>query len=162
MTEPDVASSDPTNLQTRAVRDGDEYVITGRKWFTSNAYHPNCRIAIAMVVTDPEAERHKRATMIKVIAANCFLDVLDRAIQVHGAMGVTNDTPWHVCGDMHVRCESSTAPMKYTKWSSPGVRHAALRPENLHWATRHRHTDSARTLARSHSHHTPQPTHSTV
>lgn len=66
MTEPDVASSDPTNLQTRAVRDGDEYVITGRKWFTSNAYHPNCRIAIAMVVTDPEAERHKRATMILV------------------------------------------------------------------------------------------------
>lgn len=66
MTEPDVASSDPTNLQTRAIRDGDEYVISGRKWFTSNAYHPNCRIAIVMVVTDPEAERHRRATMILV------------------------------------------------------------------------------------------------
>jgi acyl-CoA dehydrogenase len=66
MTEPAVASSDPTNLQTRAVRDGDEYVITGRKWFTSNAYHKNCRIAIAMVVTNPEAPRHKRATMILV------------------------------------------------------------------------------------------------
>jgi acyl-CoA dehydrogenase len=66
MTEPEVASSDPTNLRTRAVRDGDEYVITGRKWFTSNAYHPNCRIAIAMVVTDPEAPRHRRATMILV------------------------------------------------------------------------------------------------
>ncbi len=66
MTEPHTASSDPTNLQTRAVRDGDEYVITGRKWFTSNALHPNCGIAIAMVVTDPEAERHRRATMILV------------------------------------------------------------------------------------------------
>lgn len=66
MTEPYTASSDPTNLATRAVRDGDEYVITGRKWFTSNAMHPNCRIAIAMVVTDPEAERHRRATMILV------------------------------------------------------------------------------------------------
>ncbi|ETW93298.1 MAG: acyl-CoA dehydrogenase [Candidatus Entotheonella factor] len=66
MTEPHTASSDPTNLQTRAVRDGDEYVITGRKWFTSNAMHPNCKIAIAMVVTDPEAARHQRATMILV------------------------------------------------------------------------------------------------
>ncbi len=66
MTEPDTASSDPTNLQTRAVRDGDDYVITGRKWFTSNAMHPNCNIAIAMVVTDPEAARHQRATMILV------------------------------------------------------------------------------------------------
>ncbi len=66
MTEPEVASSDPTNLQTRAVRDGDEYVITGQKWFTSNAYHLNCRIVIAMVVTDPDAERHRRASMILV------------------------------------------------------------------------------------------------
>jgi acyl-CoA dehydrogenase len=66
MTEPHTASSDPTNLQTRAVRDGDEYVINGRKWFTSNAMHPHCRIAIAMVVTDPQAPRHQRATMILV------------------------------------------------------------------------------------------------
>jgi acyl-CoA dehydrogenase len=66
MTEPAVASSDPTNLQTRAVRDGDEYVITGRKWFTSNAFHPNCRIAIVMAVTDPDASPHQRATMILV------------------------------------------------------------------------------------------------
>lgn len=66
MTEPDVASSDPTNLQTRAIRDGDEYVITGRKWFTSNAYHANCRIAIAMVITNPEKDRHHRASMILV------------------------------------------------------------------------------------------------
>ena len=66
MTEPAVASTDPTNLQTRAVRDGDEYVITGRKWFTSNAFHPNCRIAIVMAVTDPDAPPHQRATMILV------------------------------------------------------------------------------------------------
>ena len=66
MTEPHTASSDPTNLQTRAVRDGDEYVITGRKWFTSNAMHPHCGIVIAMEVTDPEAPRHRRATMILV------------------------------------------------------------------------------------------------
>jgi acyl-CoA dehydrogenase len=66
MTEPAVASSDPTNLQTRAVRDGDDYVISGRKWFTSNAYHPHCRIAIVMAVTNPEAPPHQRATMLLV------------------------------------------------------------------------------------------------
>jgi acyl-CoA dehydrogenase len=66
MTEPEVASSDATNIQTRAVRDGDAYVITGHKWFTSNAYHPNCRIAIVMTVTDPEAPPHRRATMLLV------------------------------------------------------------------------------------------------
>ena len=66
MTEPDVAGSDPTLLQTRAVREGDEYVINGRKWFSSNASHPNCKITIAMVVTDPEAPKHMRATQILV------------------------------------------------------------------------------------------------
>ncbi len=66
MTEPAVASSDATNIQTCAARDGDAYVITGHKWFTSNAFHPNCRIAIVMAVTDPDAPPHKRATMILV------------------------------------------------------------------------------------------------
>ena len=66
MTEPEVTSSDATNIQTRAVRDGDAYVITGHKWFTSNAYHPNCRIAIVMAVTDPVAPPHRRATMLLV------------------------------------------------------------------------------------------------
>lgn len=66
MTEPATAGSDPTLLQTRAVRQGDHYVINGRKWFTSNAYHPNCKIAIAMVVTDPDAEKHRRASQILV------------------------------------------------------------------------------------------------
>ena len=66
MTEPDVAGSDPTLLQTRAVRDGDEYVINGHKWFSSNASHPNCTISIVMVVTDPDAPPHRRASQILV------------------------------------------------------------------------------------------------
>ena len=66
MTEPATAGSDPTNLAVQAVREGDEYVINGRKWFTSNAYHAHCRIAIAMVVTDPGAPKHQRASMILV------------------------------------------------------------------------------------------------
>jgi acyl-CoA dehydrogenase len=66
MTEPGTAGSDPTLLKARAERKGDNYIINGRKWFTSNAYHPNCKIAIAMVVTDPEAAPHRRASQILV------------------------------------------------------------------------------------------------
>jgi len=66
MTEPETAGSDPTLLRTRAVRQGDSYVINGHKWFTSNASHPNCKIAIAMVVTDPDAEPYRRASQILV------------------------------------------------------------------------------------------------
>jgi acyl-CoA dehydrogenase len=66
MTEPDVASSDATNIQTRIRRDGDDYVVSGRKWFISGAAHPHCRIAIVMGITDPEAEPHRRHGMILV------------------------------------------------------------------------------------------------
>jgi len=66
MTEPEQAGSDPTLLKTRAVRQGDAYVIDGHKWFTSNAMHKHCKIAIVMVVTDPEAEPHRRASQILV------------------------------------------------------------------------------------------------
>src|SRR5262249_44645471 len=66
MTEPETAGSDPTLLQTGAERKGNDYIINGRKWFTSNAYHPLCKIAIAMVVTDPSAEPHRRASQILV------------------------------------------------------------------------------------------------
>ncbi len=66
MTEPDVASSDATNIQSSIVRDGDEYVINGRKWWTSGAGDPRCRIAIFMGKSNPAAERHKQQSMILV------------------------------------------------------------------------------------------------
>jgi acyl-CoA dehydrogenase len=66
MTEPDVASSDATNIQARIERDGDEYVITGRKWWSSGAMNPNCRIFIVMGKTDPSAPRHRQQSMILV------------------------------------------------------------------------------------------------
>jgi acyl-CoA dehydrogenase len=66
MTEPDVASSDATNIAARIVREGDEYVITGRKWWSSGAGDPRCKIAIFMGKTDPAAPTHKQQSMILV------------------------------------------------------------------------------------------------
>jgi acyl-CoA dehydrogenase len=66
MTEPDVASSDATNIQTSIRRDGDDYVISGRKWFITNAHHPNCRVFILMGKTDPAAETHRQQSMVLV------------------------------------------------------------------------------------------------
>ena len=66
MTEPDVASSDATNIGARIVRDGDEYVIHGRKWWSSGAGDPRCKIAIFMGKTDPAAPAHKQQSMILV------------------------------------------------------------------------------------------------
>jgi len=66
MTEPDVASSDATNIRSRIERQGNEYVINGRKWWTSGAGDPRCKIAIFMGQTDPSAEIHQQQSMILV------------------------------------------------------------------------------------------------
>ncbi|WP_409996731.1 acyl-CoA dehydrogenase family protein [Deinococcus sp. Marseille-Q6407] len=66
MTEPEVASSDATNIQASIRREGDEYVINGRKWWTSGAGDPRCRVAIFMGRTDPDAERWRQQSMILV------------------------------------------------------------------------------------------------
>ncbi len=68
MTEPDVASSDATNIQASIVRDGDEYVINGNKWWASGAGDPRCKIFIFMGKTNPDAPRHKQQSMILVPA----------------------------------------------------------------------------------------------
>ena len=84
MTEPEVAGSDPTLLRTRAVRDGDDYVITGHKWFTSGAY--GASFAIVMAVTDPEAPPHGRASMI-IVPTDTPGFKLIRAVSVMGHAG---------------------------------------------------------------------------
>jgi acyl-CoA dehydrogenase len=66
MTEPDVASSDATNVEMRMERDGDEFILNGRKWFASNAMHQNCRVLIVMGKTDPTAEIHRQQSMLVV------------------------------------------------------------------------------------------------
>ena len=66
MTEPDVASSDATNINTRIERDGEDYVITGRKWWASGAMDPRCSVLIVMGKTDPGAASHRQQTMVIV------------------------------------------------------------------------------------------------
>ena len=66
MTEPDVASSDATNMAATAVVEGDEVVINGRKWWSTGVGHPDCRIFVFMGLTDPDADRHSRHTMVLV------------------------------------------------------------------------------------------------
>lgn len=83
MTEPAVASSDATNLETTIVRDGDEYVVNGRKWFTSNAYNPLCKVLVVMGKTDPEATKHEQFSMILVPKDTPGV-VLERPLRVFG------------------------------------------------------------------------------
>lgn len=76
MTEPDVSSSDATNIQTLIQRDGDDYVINGRKWFISNAARSDCNVYILMGKTDPDADRHRQQSMILVPATTPGIDVV--------------------------------------------------------------------------------------
>jgi acyl-CoA dehydrogenase len=83
MTEPQVASSDATNMQTTIRRDGDHYVVNGRKWWSSGAMDPRCKIAIVMGLTDPNAPRHQRHSMILVPLATPGVTVV-RPLHVFG------------------------------------------------------------------------------
>ena len=76
MTEPDVPSSDATNITTSIQRDGDDYVIYGRKWFISGAAHPNCKIFILMGKTDPAADSHKQQSMILVPSDTAGVEIV--------------------------------------------------------------------------------------
>jgi acyl-CoA dehydrogenase len=85
MTEPDVPGSDPTTLRTRAVRDGDEWVIDGRKWFSSGA--EGAGFGIVMAVTDPDAEPHRRATQIIVPANAGGVEITPVPVSGHRGRG---------------------------------------------------------------------------
>ena len=83
MTEPDVASSDATNIETRIERDGDEYVVNGRKWWITGAMNPHAEIFIVMGKTDPSASRHRQQSMVLVPRDTPGV-VVNRALEVFG------------------------------------------------------------------------------
>jgi acyl-CoA dehydrogenase len=83
MSEPDVASSDATNIQTTIERDRDEYVINGRKWYITNAAHPHCRLLIVMGKTDPSAKAHSQQSMVLVPMATAGVEVLRNVTVMH-------------------------------------------------------------------------------
>ncbi|MFC0007505.1 acyl-CoA dehydrogenase family protein [Micromonospora siamensis] len=83
MTEPDVASSDATNISTRIERDGDSYVINGRKWWTTGIADPRCKIMILMGKTDPSADTHRQQSMVLVPVDTPGVQVL-RSLPVFG------------------------------------------------------------------------------
>jgi acyl-CoA dehydrogenase len=83
MTEPDVASSDATNMAARAVHDGNEWIINGRKWWTSGACDPRCKILVFMGLTNPDAERHAQHSMILVPTDTAGIRIV-RSLSVFG------------------------------------------------------------------------------
>ena len=85
MTEPAVSSSDAGNLETTIVKDGNEYVINGRKWFTSNAFNPLCKVFVVMGKTNPDAPRHQQFSMI-LVPKNTEGVILERPVSVFGGV----------------------------------------------------------------------------
>ncbi len=105
MTEPDVASSDATNVSMSCVRDGDEYVLNGEKWWSSGAGDPRCKIYIVMVKTGGEDDhKHKRHSMVLVPADTGGVEVL-RAMEVYGH----DDAPH---GHMHIKFTNVRIPVE--------------------------------------------------
>ncbi|TMM55648.1 acyl-CoA dehydrogenase family protein [Sulfitobacter sabulilitoris] len=103
MTEPDVASSDATNIRMSCVRDGDDYVLNGEKWWASGAGDPRCKVYIVMVKTGGDDQpKHKRQSMIVVPAGSEGIEVL-RPMQVYGH----DDAPH---GHMHIRFTDVRVP----------------------------------------------------
>ena len=102
MTEPDVASSDATNLQCAIRRDGDDYVIDGRKWYASGAGDPRCAVFIVMGISSPDADRHRRHSMI-LVPADAPGITIERAMDVYGY----DDAPH---GHMQIALENVRVP----------------------------------------------------
>lgn len=104
MTEPDVASSDATNIAMTAKLDGEEWVLNGEKWWSSGAGDERCKIYIVMCLTDQDADRHHRHSQILVPAGTPGVEVL-RALEVYGV----DDAPH---GHMHIRFSDVRVPQK--------------------------------------------------
>jgi alkylation response protein AidB-like acyl-CoA dehydrogenase len=129
MTEPDVAGSDPTTLRTRAVADGDDWVIDGHKWFSTGA--DGAAFGIVFAITDPDAEPHRRGTMILVPTDTPGVTVAPVAVMGHSGRG------WSTHCD--VRYESVRVPVANTLGQPGDAFHIAqkrLGPGRIHHVMR--------------------------
>ena len=102
MTEPGVGSSDATNMQATAILDGDEYVINGEKWWTSGAGDPRCKILVFMAVTNPDAAKHQRHSMLLVPMESEGIEI-QKMMHVFGY----DDAPH---GHAHIKFENVRIP----------------------------------------------------
>ncbi|MBF6618856.1 MAG: acyl-CoA dehydrogenase family protein [Patulibacter sp.] len=130
MTEPAVASSDATNVEMRIERDGDEYLINGRKWWTTGALHPNLDVFIVMGKTDPHADRHRQQSMVLVPADTPGVRVL-RNLPVFGYE--------HTEGHGEVLFENVRVPVSNILGEQGGgfaIAQARLGPGRIHHAMR--------------------------
>jgi len=128
MTEPEVSGADPTGLQTRAVRDGDEYVIDGHKWFTSGAI--GASFAIVMAVTDPEAAPHERTSQIIVPTDAPGFEIV-RPVSVMGHAGGGGH-----CEVRYDRCRVPVANRLGPEHSGFMIAQARLGPGRIHHCMR--------------------------
>jgi acyl-CoA dehydrogenase len=131
MTEPDVASSDATNIAFRIESDGDHYVLNGRKWWITGAGDPRCRILIVMGVTDPDADKHARHSMVLVPMQTPGLRIV-RALEALGF----DDAP---SGHMELAFTDVRVPKNHliqTEGSGFALAQARLGPGRIHHCMR--------------------------
>jgi acyl-CoA dehydrogenase len=130
MTEPDVASSDATNIRSRIVKQDDEFVISGTKWWTTGAMSPRCRILIFMGVTDPDADLHHRQSMVLVPTETPGVTV-ERGLSVFGYAGGG--------GDAQIRFDDVRVPVANLLGEEGGgfaIAQARLGPGRIHHCMR--------------------------
>ncbi|HWF57250.1 MAG TPA: acyl-CoA dehydrogenase family protein [Candidatus Dormibacteraeota bacterium] len=130
MTEPGVASSDPTNISCRIEQDGDELVITGRKWWTSGAAHPLARVSLLMGLSDPEADPHRRHSFVLVPMDAPGVTVV-RQLQVFGY-----DDPGSHCEVMFDEVRVPAANLIGERGSAFAIAQARLGAGRIHHCMR--------------------------
>ncbi|MEN3584539.1 acyl-CoA dehydrogenase family protein [Streptomyces sp. ZYX-F-203] len=133
MTEPDVASSDATNITTRIERDGDEYVLTGRKWYISGAMSPDCRVFVVMGKTDPHAPDPRRQQSMVLVPRDTPGVTIRRAMRVFGY-----EDHWHG-GHAEVLFDRVRVPVSHLvgeEGGGFGIAQARLGPGRIHHCMR--------------------------